>query len=149
MCHKDNVQLEWKINNNFNVLALYPKFLATWYITLNILWIVDVIKWMDTRMWFLNRSFLDEAWWLKHWIKNKNIEHLLYYFSFLGKRIELLISNKFSSIKLYQRISEIFYASKPKPLKDWSQFLFGSWRNNLNQVVNTMYARVCTTQSSR
>ena len=23
--------------------------------------------------------------------------------------------------------------------KDWSQFLFGSWRNNLNQVVHTVY----------
>jgi hypothetical protein len=22
--------------------------------------------------------------------------------------------------------------------KDWSQFVFGSWRNNLNQVVHTM-----------
>jgi len=22
--------------------------------------------------------------------------------------------------------------------KDWSQFLFGSWRNNLNQVVHTV-----------
>ena len=29
--------------------------------------------------------------------------------------------------------------------KYWSQFLFGSWRNNLNQVVHTGYARVCTT----
>ena len=23
--------------------------------------------------------------------------------------------------------------------KDWSQFVFGSWRNNLNQVVHTVY----------
>jgi hypothetical protein len=123
MCHKDNVQLEWKINNNFNVLALYPKFLATWHITLNILWIVDVIKWMDTRMWFLNRSFLDEAWWLKHWIKNKNIEHLLYYFSFLGKRIELLISNNPAFSKVggnYPLDLQIIWSSGLyTPLRTW------------------------------
>ena len=23
--------------------------------------------------------------------------------------------------------------------KDWSPFVFGSWRNNLNQVVHTVY----------
>jgi hypothetical protein len=23
-------------------------------------------------------------------------------------------------------------------IKDWSQFVFGSWRNNLNQVVHTV-----------
>jgi hypothetical protein len=27
--------------------------------------------------------------------------------------------------------------TKDKLIKDWSQFLFGSWRNNLNQVVHT------------
>ena len=31
-------------------------------------------------------------------------------------------------------------------IKDWSQFLFGSRRNNLNQVAHTVYyVRVCTT----
>jgi hypothetical protein len=27
-------------------------------------------------------------------------------------------------------------------IKDWSQFLFGSWRNNLNQVVPTVYPEI-------
>jgi hypothetical protein len=26
-------------------------------------------------------------------------------------------------------------------IKDWSQFLFNSWRNNLNQVVHTLALR--------
>ena len=27
-------------------------------------------------------------------------------------------------------------------IKDWSQFLFGSWRNNLNQVMHTVYPEI-------
>jgi hypothetical protein len=27
---------------------------------------------------------------------------------------------------------------KIETIKDWSQFVFGSWRNNLNQVVHTV-----------
>ena len=36
--------------------------------------------------------------------------------------------------------SEIIFTGlwDSKILKDWSQFLFGSWKNNLNQVVHTV-----------
>jgi hypothetical protein len=43
-------------------------------------------------------------------------------------------------IQAYCELSYIMHISiGQKTIKDWSQFLFGSWRNNLNQVVHTVY----------
>ena len=35
------------------------------------------------------------------------------------------------------------------PINDWSQFLFDSWRNNLNQVVHTGLRKVISNEPNK
>ena len=42
-------------------------------------------------------------------------------------------------MKIVDYEKKLFHSNKRENIfKDWSQFLFGSWRNNLNQVVHTV-----------
>jgi hypothetical protein len=54
----------------------------------------------------------------------------------------ILVFRRFSlneaPLGLYKLISDYFCCVTVNTLKNWSQFLFGSWRNNLNQVVHTV-----------
>jgi hypothetical protein len=59
-------------------------------------------------------------------------------FSCTSVPTKITLKSVCATIMPFGPVTIIFTDETKKTLKDWSQFLFGSWRNNLNQVVHTM-----------
>jgi len=57
-----------------------------------------------------------------------NISVISWWSALLVEETGELVENHWPATSHWQTLS----------LKDWSQFLFGSWRNNLNQVVHNV-----------
>ena len=81
---------------------------------------------------------MDAKWWQYlpslMWAKRENTLFGTLGTSYFWVRSYFTDSHDIIKIVLEVRFDAYIY----KTIKDWSQFLIGSWRNNLNQVVHTV-----------
>ena len=75
---------------------------------------------MDTRMWFFIKT-----WWLKHWIKSKNMEHLQ-----CGK--PLLVKSKCKMILASISIQVLIILASSHVWTRYDNLLLASWCNKIN-----------------